>query len=368
MNRNLNLLLVIAVAFLVLGSDTRATLRFTDRFEYAVGRSDANAAELFRQNGWTAAKTQQSANAHGFLYTVTSIPGFTGAFPGTNSSRVLAIEALPGTLQGQTDFYLQLGNGDSAAYDDHIPGDVWFQFWVYPQNYGSQLSRYGTRNKFLYVCNAPYPCHSHLWMMEQGAAAYNPHNTYPLGSPSNGGFLWNVKDNDGASTIVYSGGDDPSVADSLGQTNLSEWMRPNRWTLVKIHFNTTATTGNSWEMWLRPYGGGWTKVTEWIGGRTPGFRWDIPSASVGGHRVLRMPTTVGAPTSQWYDYWMYMDDFAMATTEQDLTVYPDERLPRAPTNLRIIGAALLDGSLFFSPANVLKQLSFTEESAENGDR
>ena len=100
-------------------------------------------------------------------------------------------------------------------------------------------------------------------------------------------------------------------------------MRPNRWTLVKMHFNTTNTTGNSWEMWLKPYGGGWTKVSEFIGGRTPNFSWNIPSASVGGHRVLRMPTTVGGPTSQWYDYWMYMDDFVMATTEGDLPVYGD---------------------------------------------
>ena len=80
---------------------------------------------------------------------------------------------------------------------------------------------------------------------------------------------------------------------SIGcQNDITEWMRPNRWTLVKMHFNTTSTTGNSWEMWLRPYGGTWLKVAEWIGGVTPGFTWDIPAGSVGGHRVLRMPTTV----------------------------------------------------------------------------
>lgn len=367
MNRILNLLMVVAVVFLAFGSNPRAVMRFMDRFEYAVDRSDAGASAIFRQAGWSAAKTQQSANANGYLYTTTSIPGYNGPFPGLDSSRVLAIEARPGTLQGQTDFYLQLGNGDLASFDDYIPGDVWFQFWIYPQNYGDQISRYGTRNKFLYACNAPYPCHSHLWMMEQGASAYNPHNGYPLGNPSTGGFLWNVKDNDGASVINYTRGGDPSSADSLGQNDLSEWMRPNRWTLVKMHFNTTATTGNSWEMWLRPQGGVWTKASEWIGGRTPGFTWDIPSGSVGGHRVLRMPTTVGAPSSQWYDYWMYMDDFAMATTEQDLPVYADDRFPRAPRNLRIIGAALLDGSLFISPAKVLKRLSNGDEPAANGE-
>ena len=93
-------------------------------------------------------------------------------------------------------------------------------------------------------------------------------------------------------------------------------MRPNRWTLVKMHFNTSATTGNPWEVWLRPMGGSWSKVSEWIGGRTRGFTWDIPAASVGGHRVLRMPTTVDN------NFWLYMDDYVIARTEAALPVYP----------------------------------------------
>jgi hypothetical protein len=367
MNRNLNVLLVVAIALLVFGSSPRARVVFVDTFEYAVGRSDTSANSTFTSRGWSAAKTSQTeSGARGYLYTTTSIPGFTGTFPGTGSSRVLAIEALPGTLQGQTDFYLQLGNGESAAYDDYIPGDVWFQFWVYPQNYGSQISRYGTRNKFLYACNGPYPCNSHLWLMGQGSPTYNANNQFPLGDPTAGQYFWNLTSAAGPGTMSRT--DNPDNGNQIGAQNTSEWMRPNRWTLVKMHMNTTSTSGNSWEVWLRPYGGAWTKVSDWVGGRTPGFTWNIPSSAVGGHRVLRMPTTIGAPTSQWYDYWMYMDDFTMATTEQDLTVYPDERLPRAPTNLRIIGSALLDGSLFLSPGSVLERLSFSEESEQNGPR
>jgi hypothetical protein len=245
----------------------------------------------------------------------------------------LAIEALPGTFQKQTDFYLQLGHGTAAAYDDYIPGDVWFQFWVYPQNYGNQMSAYGTRNKFFYVCNTEYPCHSHLWMIGQGAPTYDPSNHLPLGNPSRGEFVWNMHAASGASII--NNANNPDSADSIGPNNMSEWMKPNRWTLVKMHFNTTRTTGNSWEVWVRPFGGEWTKVSEWIGGRTPGFTWDIPSASTGGHRVLRMPTTIGSPTSQWHDYWMYLDDFVIATTEQDLPVYDDggERAPMPPAEV-----------------------------------
>jgi hypothetical protein len=328
MRRNLTFFLVVAIALLLLENSARARVVFSDRFEYAVSRSDTNAVELFKQNGWSHAKTQQSSKgAHGYLHTVTSIPGYSGPFPGTNSSRVLALEALPRTLQvgpiGQTDFYLQLG-GNSSAYDDYIPGDVWFQFWIYPQNSGSQLSTYGARNKFLYVCNTDYPCHSHLWMLMSGSPTYNPDKMFPLGHPSRGEFFWTLRNAAGVGSIKNSSGD-PDASDNISSPNPSEWMRQNRWTLVKMHMRTTSTTGNAFEAWLRPYGGSWVKVSEWIGGVTPGFTWNIPAEHVGGHRVLRMPTTVSDN-----DYMLYMDDFVMATAESDLPVYPDGPGPTRP--------------------------------------
>jgi hypothetical protein len=336
--RTLTFVLVTAIALLLLEIDTRARVVFSDRFEYAVSRSDSNAAQLFVQNGWSHAKTQQnSSGAHGYLYTVASIPGYSGPFPGTNSSRVLALEALPQTLGGQTDFYLGLG-GSGEAYEDYIPGDVWFQFWIYPLHSGSQTSVFGTREKFLYACNTDYPCHSHLWMIMSGSLTYNPANHTPLGDPAQGQFMWALRNAAGVSQINNSLGD-PDAVSNIGSPNPTEWMRPNRWTLVKMHFNTTRTSGNSWEVWLKPMGGNWTKVSEWIGGQTPGFTWNIPSASVGGHRVLRMPTTVD------HDYRMYMDDFTMATTESDLPVYSGgdgtvTPAPQAPTNVRILRTAM----------------------------
>jgi len=349
LKRNLAFLLVVAIALLLLENSARARVVFSDRFEYAVSRSDPNAAQVFVQNGWSHAKTQQnSRGAHGYLHTVTSIPGYSGPFPGTNSSRVLAIEALPRTLQvgpiGQTDFYLQLG-GNSSAYDDYIPGDVWFQFWIYPQNSGSQLSTYSARNKFFYVCNTDYPCHSHLWMVMNGSPTYSD-NMFPAGNPSRGEFFFTLRNNAGVSNITNSTGD-PYAQDAISSPNPSEWMRPNRWTLVKMHMRTTSTNGNSFEVWLRRYGGSWVKVSEWIGGVTPGFTWSIPAEHVGGHRVLRMPTTVSDN-----DYWLYMDDFVMATTESDLPVYPDAGntpSPQPPTNVRIIraAAAFFDRALTF---------------------
>ena len=60
-------------------------------------------------------------------------PGYSGSFPGIDSTRVLAIEARPGSLGSQTDFYLQFG--DENAPQGSVPADVWFQFWIYPNYY-----------------------------------------------------------------------------------------------------------------------------------------------------------------------------------------------------------------------------------------
>ena len=354
MRRSLSFLLVTAMALLFFESHTRARIVFMDRFEYAVGRSDPNAANLFVQNGWSHAKTEQSGGGNGYLHTVTSIPGFSGTFPGTTSSRVLAIEAKPGTLNGQTDFYLQLGLGNVP---DYIPGNVWFQFWVYPQNSGSQTSLHGTRNKFLYVSNDTYPSHSHKWMVSETSYTYNPLNRFPSGDPS-ATFVWNLSSASGVSNLAYSGpGADPDSADMLGPQDLSTSMAPNRWTLVKMHFDTSTTAGR-WRVWLKPQGGNWAQVANWQHG-VNGLTWTIPAAQVGGHRMLRMPTTVGSPTNQWNDYWIYMDDFVMATLEDDLPVYPGGSgqtppAPQPPTNPRIIRSAL-DSLLFHSPEAFLKQ-------------
>ena len=57
---------------------------------------------------------------------------------------------------------------------------------------------------------------------------------------------------------------------------------------------------------------------------TPDFVWKITPEEIGGHRTLRMPTTVGrASNTGLYDYWLYMDDFAMAGSEDALPKYPD---------------------------------------------
>jgi hypothetical protein len=142
----------------------------------------------------------------------------------------------------------------------------------------------------------------------------------PLGMPSDGEFLWAVRNSAGVSQINYEPADKWD-RDKLGQTNLSEYMKANRWTLVKMHFDTSTTSG-TWEAWLRPMTGEWTKVAEWIDGTTPNFQWKIPEDQIGGHRVLRMPTTVGGTKKDWYNSWLYLDDFVIAAFEDALPRYP----------------------------------------------
>jgi hypothetical protein len=97
-----------------------------------------------------------------------------------------------------------------------------------------------------------------------------------------------------------------------------------RWVLVKLHIDTSGPQG-VFEAWLKPLGGTEVKVAEHVGGVTPGFQWPVSDHS--GHRVLRMPTTIGSQNvvdlyPQSYDVTFYMDDFTMATSEDDLPRYP----------------------------------------------
>ena len=297
-----------------------------DRFEYVVNRDDANAETLFRQYGlWTGAKTEQTGatGANGYLYTTTNIPGYDNPFPGDVSRRVLAMEARPGTDGFQTDFYLEYGDGENSAYDNRIPGNVWFQFWIYINYYGDQLSLVDARNKFIYPCNGSYPCQTGKWLMSLVDNSYEP-DWVSLGSPSSvGGFLMNAANTfAGIAEVTNTGAVTYDDRYKLGHSNTSERVAINRWTLVKIHIDTS-TASARYEAWIRPLGGDWIKTAEWIDGVTPGFTWTVAAAHVGGHRTFRMPSTMGRASGSGYDSWYYLDDFAMARSEAGLPVYGD---------------------------------------------
>lgn len=298
-------------------------LLFFDDFEYTVGRNDVAAASLFQQYGrWNGAKTEQSnqPGANGYLYTAASIPGYSGALPGGASTRVLVMEARPASQLFQTDFYLQYGNGESSAYNNAVPGNVWFQFWIYINHSGTQLSFFD-EGKFIYACNTSYPCHSHKWMLSLGTQSTEP-LWMSLGTPSTGSVFLNngVNTTYDNISVVTNTNAEPGNEWKLGQYNTGERITSNRWTLVKIHLDTSTQSGR-YEAWMRPFGGSWTKVVEWIDGVTPGFTWRVNASHVGGHRTFRMPSTIGRANGTSYDAWIYMDDFAMARSEGGLPTY-----------------------------------------------
>ncbi len=288
-----------------------------DGFEYVVGRDDPNASQIFMQNGWDGCKTLQSGEpgARGYLYTVDQIPGYVGEFPG-GGSRVLAIEALPRSLGFQTDFYLQYGVGADPAYDNAIPANVWFQFWLYINHYGTQLSGIN-EGKLLYSCAGTYPCQQTKWLMILDHESKPPN--YTSLPADQGAFLWDDSSALAGNPIVYPGHEDERW--KFGPQDVATHIGMNQWVQVKLHFDTTGPDG-VYEQWLRPMYGQWVKTAEYIGGVSPpGFVWKcVP----GGNRVFRMPTTIGMNTndpSLNHDLWMYMDNFAMARTEAALPQY-----------------------------------------------
>lgn len=299
-----------------------ADLIFFDSFEYVVNRDDPTSTSNFQIKGrWNGVKTIHTRQgANGYLYTTAGIPGHSGAFPGDRSKRVLVMEALPNSRGFQTDFYLEYGDSESTAFNEAVPGNVWFQFWIFVNHNGSQRSRFGPRNKLIYACNGAYPCHSHKWMLTFGTNS-GPPRWRNLGMPSDGGaFLGNAINSDVATVANTSlpAGDEWK----LGQTNTSRHITANRWTLVKIHLDTSTQSGR-YEAWIRPLGRSWTKVVEWIDGVTPGFTWKIHADHIGGHRSFRMPTTIGHAkrSAQNHDAWVYLDDFSMARSESGLPQY-----------------------------------------------
>ncbi len=307
-----------------------ATLVQFDSFGYVVDRDTENntttGPNLFLDHGWSHVKDMRISNpgAGGYLYTVSEIPGYTGTMPG-GSGRVLCMESNVSTKQaavgsGQTDFYLQYGDGNLGD----IPADVWFQFWTYTNDFGEQQSKFARSNKFLYPTNTGYPSNSYPWLVSWGSAQHELGEgvTGELGYGAEAA-LWNRPP--GADYTLAS--EYPTNQDKLG-TNLSGAAGSypaNAWFLTKIHLDTSGAQG-VYEIWKRPMGDQtWTKTTEWIGGTTTNFTWPVEAASQPGARLLRMPTTWGVDgdSTTNYDSWLYMADFAMATGESALPVYSE---------------------------------------------
>jgi len=305
-----------------------AGLIFYDGFEYAVERDRRNERPAFIAEGkWAGVKSENSRGAGlGYLYTVDRIPGYAGPFPGRNSKRVLAIEGRPKTFNNQTDFYLQYG--DPKAKRDAVPADVWFQFWLYPNHHDDpadkedQISGFGRGFKFIYPSvDGGYPTHP-AWLFTLGMTSHV--SLRDRDKP----FYAEVASHDLLLSMPTESGAEIAKAEpwdrwKLGQTSLDERIAANRWTLVRLHVDTSTVSGR-YEAWLTPLGGKPVKVVEWIDGVTEDFSWKIPAEKVGGYRTFRIPTTIGGwgeRAKENSDCWIYMDDFAMASSEKALPEY-----------------------------------------------
>jgi len=277
-----------------------AAVIFEDDFEYVANRNVTDVQIPFEAAGWTDAKATNSdyGGSGGYLYTLDNTP---------LNSKVLVMESLPTTVGGQTSYHLQYG--DSTEPEGTIPANVWFQFWTYATP-GSQFER----QKFLYPCHQAYNCptETYLWILY-----FQESDLTGVGdevvTAATGGRFFRLQ----SAYSNYSGGETWNAAKLFQNVSHTE-MAVSTWYLVKLHIDTSGAQG-TYEVWIRARGTPtWTKLAEWIGGTTPNFDWPIPANQRNGNRVLAIPTTVDT-----YDSTTYMDDFVMATTEEDLPTYGD---------------------------------------------
>ncbi len=271
-----------------------------DDFEYDVARDATNAEVAFRARGWADVKAINShfRRGSGYLYT---------RFDPVRNSRVLVLESRPSTAPNppnfpypQTDYWLKYGGEETPLTT--VPANVWFQFWIY----ATPESRFA-RSKFLYPCRGPYPCtREHFawllgWHTETG-----PDEGRPIQAPP-GGWFW---------SFVAPLANHRAVPDynrnKLYQNLSAMPLLAGRWYQVRIHVDTSGAQG-AYELWIREAGQPWLKLAEWIGGVTPNFEWPIPEPERVGNRVVAIPTTVNEA-----DSIVYLDDFAMATSEAAL--------------------------------------------------
>ncbi|HWB75551.1 MAG TPA: hypothetical protein VG755_11370 [Nannocystaceae bacterium] len=325
------------------GSDTGGTAHvpdgvlFFDGFDYDVARDMSDKfvpGSAFVEHGWSWGKDAvlDEEGAGGWLWTSTSIPGYEGALPGVDSTHVLCVESGAGTYAGviegawrQTDFYLQYGDVEQGPLDT-IPADVWFQHWLYVADTEEQPSLFPPTNrlgKWIYPTRSGYPSQNLEWLFSLSGIMIDS-ETYELGSSAmidigtkSLGFDFALTDTDNS---VYTDGR-PDGAHALGHCgddpDYLSTIDTNRWWLVRMHVDHTTAPAAA-QVWIRPYGGEWIKLVDSL--TSPVVEW-TPVNTTEGHRGLRFPTTM----SNWYqvpemqtthgDWWIYVDDFAIAAGE-----------------------------------------------------
>lgn len=276
------------------------------------------------------------AGARGYLYTVDTIPGYAGQMPSLGGNRVLCFENRSGTYDFQTDCFLRYGSEFTEGVSDPalletIPGDVWFQFWVYLQNYGTQAG-YTPRGKLIYPSRV------------------GP--TVPLSDPNGAAWLCDVRnastapvahaENNALHQLFLESRSEYGTPDTqwnwLGTTSrdpdifeqtVDRPIAQNTWTLVRLHYDCDQLGTGRYEAWLRDMGApAFTKVADWLHGATVGdgavtINPRQNYAGGFGHAFVSFLTTYGslAGSPNNVDAWMYFSDFTIAASEAALPVY-----------------------------------------------
>jgi len=308
------LLLAIAIA---VADNAWATVIKSDDFEgYTMGDVGC---EAILTGGWDGCKELPAArypNRLSDISIVTSIPGHNGGMcSGSKAMRMYA-----DARAEQTDVNIRTGSGDSEKYDNYIPPVAWFQVCVYINYSGAELSTTtGRTMKFFYPCASIYPCHDNYWLLEMGTNSYNPFWA-SHGEPSDGNLY--IASQAKSTGDPYWASGPQENRHKLGQTSLAEWIKPNRWNVLRCKTDFSSTAAAQLDCWIGAKGSALTNVMSWHGG-TPvegrDFTWTIPAAK--GSRTFSIPTTVPAPNRSGPEIFMYLDDFIIATSEDDLPSY-----------------------------------------------
>lgn len=268
----------------------------SDDFNYVASRDDISARTAFMAQGWTGVKSVQTdptRSPRGHLY--------------TEEGR-LAMESHADGFAGQTDFYLQLGNETSPNYEN-IPGRLRVEF-DYEVDVTSIFDRH---DKFLYPGRRYYPqgyitdaagnrvldaegneMMSYLWILGTSTSSNETNGSIPLelGAGADTYLFLRPVHADFRNASEY-----PTNMNKLGPNlRTDKYLSSGCTHRVVVQIDTSTQSGR-FELWVDGY-----KTHEWIDGVTPNFSWRIPTSMVGGHSILRAPTTLsGGESKQWLD-------------------------------------------------------------------
>lgn len=317
----------------IAGADLVVTLSnnelFYDDFAYNVSRTDSNksspATNPFETTGnWVAFKDEVTAvGAAAYLYTETDKSIVGNIVPNRAGTHFFIFESIGATKDPdqQTDAFLELGDNNIGD----IPADVWFEYWVYAIDTGSYPGFDGNRFKFIYPnkeINYPASATGGVeWLVSMGNenSANGICGVTDIGA-TGGYYLFSVDSGSDATFDALDGSVNCASANHhMGHTEDDgggepiKYIQPNQWTQVRIHIDTSGTTG-IFQAWMRGLDEAYVLTHDWRDAVSPhaSFGWNPIDAN--GHRRFRLFTTVpgNVQPSAYQDCFIMLGDFCMA--------------------------------------------------------